>query len=498
MAKVVLIDLGDFSHNEIEINLGNPLMPVSVPLVAALAGNISGNNFVVISKGILGGKNGVGLSDAIISAVSPQSGGLIESKIQGKLANALNSIGVDAIAVTGSSKSLTGVEITDRGFLEFDFPKAKKLKGLSVWETIDKVQQENTLTTLTISKFGEKQVLSASVVCDYGFATSQGGLGAVFGRMNLKYLSISGTTDSSVNPGVKQVTDKYIAGLESNPLTKSEHDAPGFGVWANSSLVGYMAGKNFGQDLPQVVDDFDPSAFLPYLKDDGVNSCPGCPQQCLKSYLVEDGPVDGGRQHQLSITAFLSQYGESDIEKLIEFNSYCNEVGVEHIYIAALLAQDKVNSRKTVKKLVNKVASKRLTSGFNQIKGMAIPPWDGRGNQGLFLAMALNPSGPRYDVIEHDIDFDPDWAWRRHVEFGKEFGIPEGGLPLGTLDKRREKSIGDLWLLWSALDALGVCIYAAPPTRELQSTDIINLVKSISGIQTNMEKLFELGLARLA
>ena len=89
MAKVVLIDLGDFSHDEIEINLKNPLMPIAVPLTAALAGRFSGNNFVVISKGILGGKNGVGLSDAIISAVSPQSGGLIESKIQGKLANAL-------------------------------------------------------------------------------------------------------------------------------------------------------------------------------------------------------------------------------------------------------------------------------------------------------------------------------------------------------------------------------------------------------------------------
>lgn len=498
MAKVVLIDLSDFSHNEIEINLSNPLMPVSVPLVAALAGNISGNNFIVISKGILGGKNGVGLSDAMISAVSPQSGGLIESKIQGKLANALNSIGVDAIAITGSSKSLTGVEITDRGFLEFNFPKAKKLKGLSVWETIDKVQRENTLTTLTISKFGEKQVLSSSVVCDYGFATSQGGLGAVFGRMNLKYLSISGTTDSSVNPGVKQVTDKYISGLESNPLTKSEHDAPGFGVWANSSLVGYMAGNNFGQDLPQVVENFNPSAFVPYLKDDGANSCPGCPQQCLKSYLVQDGPVDGGRQHQLSVTALLSQYGEGDVEKLIEFNSYCHEIGVEHTYIAALLAQEKINSMKSVKKMVNKVAAKRLKSGFNQIKGMAIPPWDGRGNQGLFLAMALNPSGPRYDVIEHDIDFDPGWAWSRHVEFGKEFGIPEGGLPLGTLDKRREKSIGDLWLLWSALDALGVCIYAAPPTRELQSSDIFDLIKSITGVQTNLDKLFELGLARLA
>ena len=129
MAKVVLIDLGDFSHNEIEINLGNPLMPIATPLLAALTGKISGENFVVISRGVLGGKNGVGLSDAIISAISPQSGGLIESKIQGRLANALDSIGVDAIALTNRAKSLTGIELTDRGFLEFNFPNAKKLKG---------------------------------------------------------------------------------------------------------------------------------------------------------------------------------------------------------------------------------------------------------------------------------------------------------------------------------------------------------------------------------
>ena len=497
MAKVVFIDLSDFSHNEIEINLGNPLMPIATPLLAALTGQVSGENFVVISKGVLGGKNGVGLSDAIISAISPQSGGLIESKIQGRLANALDSIGVDAIALTNKAKSLTGIELTDRGFLEFNFPKAKKLKGYSVWKTINKIKNENTLTSLAISEFGEKQSLGASVVSDYGFATSQGGIGAVFGRMNIKYLTIAGVAQRSVNPGVKKVTDKYIAGLESNPLTKSEHDAPGFGIWANKSLTGYMAGKNFGRDLPKVVDNFDPKSFLPYLKDDGASSCPGCPQQCLKSYLVKDGPLDGGRQHQLSITALLSQYGEDDVEKLIEFNSYCHEVGVEHIYMAALLMQEKIKSKRSIAKMVNKVAAKKLKSGFNQIKGMAIPPWDGRGNQGLFLAMALNPSGPRYDVIEHDIDFDPDWVWSRHVEFGMEYGIPKGGLPLGTLDRRREKSIIDLWLLWSALDALGICIYAAPPTRELQSADILALVKAITGAEINMDELFKLGMARL-
>ena len=497
MAKVILIDLSDFSHNEIEINLENPLLPIATPLLAALTGQVSGNNFVVISKGVLGGKNGVGLSDAIISAISPQSGGLIESKIQGRLANALASIGVDAIALTNKAKSLTGIELTDRGFLEFDFPRAKELKGFSVWKTLDKIKKENTLTSLAISKFGEKQALGASVVSDYGFATSQGGVGAVFGRMNIKYLTIAGVAQQSVTPGVKQVTDKYIAGLDSNPLTKSEHDAPGFGIWANKSLVGYMAGKNFGRDLPKVVENFEPKSFLPYLKDDGASSCPGCPQQCLKSYLVNDGPIDGGRQHQLSITALLSQYGENDVEKLIEFNSYCHEVGVEHIYMAALLIQEQIKSKKSIAKMVNKVAKKKLKSGFNQIKGMAIPPWDGRGNQGLFLAMALNPSGPRYDVIEHDIDFDPDWVWSRHAEFGAEYGIPKGGLPLGTLDKRREESIVDLWLLWSALDSLGICIYAAPPTRELQSADILALVKAVTGAEISMDELFELGLVRL-
>ena len=497
MAKVVLIDLYDFSHNEIEINLENPLMPIATPLLAVLAGQVSDNNFVVISKGVLGGKNGVGLSDAIISAISPQSGGLIESKIQGRLANALDSIGVDAIALTNKAKSLTGIEITDRGFLEFNFPRAKELKGSSVWKTLNKIKNQDTLASLAISEFGEKQSLGASVVSDYGFATSQGGVGAVFGRMNIKYLTIAGVTQRSVTPGVKQVTDKYIAGLESNPLTKSEHDAPGFGIWASKSLVGYMAGKNFGKDLPKVVDDFEPKSFLPYLKDDGAGSCPGCPQQCLKSYLVNDGPIDGGRQHQLSVTALLSQYGEGNVEKLIEFNSYCHEVGVEHIYMVALLMQEEIKSKKSIAKMVNKVAAKKLKSGFNQIKGMAIPPWDGRGNQGLFLAMALNPSGPRYDVIEHDIDFDPDWVWSRHVEFGMEYGIPKGGLPLGTLDKRREESIINLWLLWSALDALGICIYAAPPTRELTSTDILALVKAVSGKDLSMDKLLELGLIRL-
>ena len=50
MAKVVLINLRDFSHNEIDINLENSLIPIATPLLAALVGKIKNNNFVIISK----------------------------------------------------------------------------------------------------------------------------------------------------------------------------------------------------------------------------------------------------------------------------------------------------------------------------------------------------------------------------------------------------------------------------------------------------------------
>lgn len=498
MAKVVLIDLKNYSNSEIEIELINPLIPVSLPLQSILAKKIKNQNFIIVSKGILGGRNGVGLSDALITGISPQSGGLIEAKIQGALANTLHSLKIDALAFVNKSKELVGVEIIRGQFLEFNFLDARRLAGKSVWRTTEIVRAPKTLSVLAISGYGEKQVPAASIVSDNGFASSQGGVGAIFGRMNLKYVNLIGDKDTSISPSISKVTEEYIKGLPNNPLTKSELEPPGFGLWANKSLVGYMAGNNFGQNLPVIVEKFNPNSFLPYLKNDGVNTCPGCPQNCLKSYLVSDGPIDGGRQHQLSITAFLSQYGEGKTEQLIEFNSFCHEFGLEHIYIVALLIQEKIKPLKSIKKMVEQVAAKRLKKQTHSIKGMAIPPWDARGNQGLFLAMALNPSGPRYDVIEHDIDFDPNWAWQRHVEYGYEFGIPTGGLSLGTLNKDREKSIGDLWLLWSALDALGVCIYAAPPTRELRSSDILNLVRAETKSEFDLKSLFNLGLVRLA
>jgi len=68
---------------------------------------------------------------------------------------------------------------------------------------------------------------------------------------------------------------------------------------------------------------------------------------------------------------------------------------------------------------------------------------------------------------------------------------------MGTLDARRHESLEQLWLCWSALDALGICEYAAPPTRELTVEGICSLVSDHTGAPFIRGDLFWLGKVRL-
>lgn len=70
-----------------------------------------------------------------------------------------------------------------------------------------------------------------------------------------------------------------------------------------------------------------------------------------------------------------------------------------------------------------------------RIKGMVIPPFD-----------------PRYDVLEHDIDFAFGQPWMQREGLVEQFGIPRDGIPLGTLDASRHRFLKLLWLARSGLD----------------------------------------------
>ena len=506
--KILYVDIEKRKFHLREVQSEKILVPVSIPLTSYIfdqSNPESGPNldFIVIGIGLLGGRSGVGLSVATISGISPQSNGLIEAKVEGKLAASLRSLDLDAIAVVGTFAELSGLHITKKsGVIDVQFKNANASTGKSVWETTKAVSSAENDTILAIGPSGENQSKFASVVSDYGFPTQSGGVGAIFGRLGIKYIHISPQDFVPPTFIVKQISAEYLDGIKAgNQLSQIHYDPPGFGMWGEGEpLVGYHAVDNFAPTLKSMPAHIDGEEYRKYLKIPEDGSCPGCPQNCLKDYRVDENkvPRNGGRLHQLAVTVFFNQWGERNQTRALEFNAYCHEIGVEHLYVSALMVQEVPDSSLPIPDLVNSVLDAELDSSAHTIKKMPIPPFDPRGSKGLGVAMSLNPTGPRYDVIEHDIDFDPQLSWERHSIFGEEFGLPEGGLPLATMDERRLPSISQIWQLWSAMDALGVCIYASPPTRDLRLSHVMAMVKSITNIEVDREEIFLAGKLRLA
>lgn len=484
--RVLWVRMATRATSILHLDIDDPHIPFVSALVNVMTR--SPGPVLIFGVGPLGGHRGAGLAEAVIAGTSPHSGGVTEARIQGRLASGLRSAGLDAVIVTQPSSERCTVRISENGDCAFE----SAIDSSSTWDVTDACRR--TDVAAVVAAIGHRSP-HASIVVDKGSATAIGGLGVTMADLGLQALVLPWTPPSS-DQVIDAITSRYARDIASNPLTASEHDAPGFGVWLSSDLAGYVAGGDFEQRLPSVVEEFRAESMLPLLEDRGTDVCPGCPQRCLKSYGA--GGVEGGRLHQQSLAAFVAGFGDIDPVRASEFNAACHEWGLEHLSIAAVLRHVGWHTDRPVREQIRAIADHPLPEDAKTVKGMPLSPWDPRGSHGLAVGFALSPTGPHYDILEHDIDFDPAWAWERHVAYGEEFGVPAGGLPVGTLTEERFPSLIQLMTMWSGLTALGVCIYAGPPTRELRLADVLAMVASVTGVSMTREELLELGRVRLA
>ena len=475
------------------------------PLHLGLAHYLLGHRsepFVIISRGLLAGRPVVGAQVASVTAVSPQSGGIAEAEIEGPIADALFRLGLDAIVVTGVAQETLGLDISGPSDqLRVKWELSRAAKDATVWSADARVRSSPGDVVLTTGRLGMAGHQAASIVANNGFPTTQGGLGAVLGHHNLKYIWCHGLDHpAEMTERERSITEDYEAAIEANPLTKSEKDLPGFAFWPTEKLVGYVGSDGFSGAAGPGLSLFSAQSFSDFATDDGALACPHCPQACLKSFATDAGaPLDGGRAHQLGVSARASQSNETDAAALIAFNARCHELGVEHLSADEALRLYQPDTTDDPAAVLEK-ALETFPDGVGsamRVKGMALPPFDPRANQGLAVGLALNPTGPRYDVLEHDIDFEAGQPWLTRDGLEADFGVIPEGLPMGTLDHRRHQSIVSLWQTWSALDALGICEYAAPPARELTISGICSLVTDATGESFDSSDLVALGTLRL-
>ena len=130
------------------------------------------------------------------------------------------------------------------------------------------------------------------------------------------------------------------------------------------------------------------------------------------------------------------------------------------------------------------------------VKGQEMVSFEPRAQTNLALGYAVAPVGPRYDICEHDWDYDVEAGWGHTLQMSLTLGILER-VPMDYLGPDKVRNFKALSTLWSGCDALGICLYASAPTRLLSVRMMGDLLAAITGWETSSAEIMRWGERRM-
>ncbi|GAA4613046.1 aldehyde ferredoxin oxidoreductase family protein [Actinoallomurus liliacearum] len=429
---------------------------------------------VALVAGPVAGVAGPGLARITAIGLSPLSGGIADTRAEGPFAAGLRRAGLTGIVLHGRAPEPVTALVQDG---TVTLVPAGDLWGMETGAATDALTRRHgaDAAVAVIGPAGEHGVRYATVVTCRDHPLPRHGFGALLGGKRVKAVVCVGRSEPYVaDPdALTRITAAYADAVPKNTLAAWQRGTPGFAVWRGEP--GYANVANFtGTRTPGGV---DPTA-APALE--RVAACPGCPTDCVKVYA-------GAAVHQESLAALGPGAGGPDPWAL---NARCLQLGLDPVSLAGTLAAAGIPSDAipdTVERLAYRRDDTGLGDGAARLratadapmvgKGVELPPFDPRVQPNLGLGFAVAPVGPRYDIVEHDLDFDAERGMPACFPEARRVGV-EVPRPLGRLDPA---GTAVLMRLWSGLDALGVCLFAATPTRPLTLGDVEDLVEAVTG-----------------
>ena len=496
---------------------------------------------LVFTSSVVAGNRAPGLARFAVVGKSPLTGGIGEACADGPWGVALKESGYDAILVTGRSARPVYILVEDGA------PRvmpADDLWGGDTGRTTDVLaERHDGCHVAAIGPAGEKLVRFASIVSDRTFPADRGGLGAAMGSKNLKAVVLCGGSPPRIaDPAATAaIAGRYAVAQLENPVGRSQKEPPGFGTWiadgfTDGSTDGYYAVENFRTSKSLAVAGYDGMIFRQELYE-SEGCCPGCPNDCVKRFGIPASGLDprAGGLHQEAGAVVGPNLGTHDVRTILRVNTLCHLYGLDVTSLGMSLAfliecverglvdaerldglDVRFGSDEGVLELVERVASRRgvgdflaegvrrmadaigpASGGFApQVKGLEIPPFDPRCMTNLGVAYATAPVGPKFDLLEHDWDFDdvaPVWP---HV-LGNAWTLGVRPMPMARFAPGKVRNLRAAANLWSAFNALGLCLYAAPPTRTYTLADVVQLISAITGWETSSYELMRWGERRI-
>ncbi|MDY0393659.1 aldehyde ferredoxin oxidoreductase C-terminal domain-containing protein [Virgibacillus halophilus] len=319
--------------------------------------------------------------------------------------------------------------------------------------------------------------------------------------------------------------------MRSNELAMWQHNAPGFGVWIHThGIDASLCVNNYQTSKFPSTNKYDTKNFMKYYR--GEANIPGCPMNIIKKFSVSEENEDIGGIHQEAAGALGPNLGITDITKIIKANVLCNKYGLdpnslgytisfiqecaakgiynnaeninldfndnldllsliemisERTGVGDLLAE---GSARAAKEIGNSSSKYALT-----VKNNEMVPFEPRSQTNLALGYATSPTGPRYDICEHDWDYDVNYGWEHTLDYSRTVGILER-IPMEYVGRKKVRNYKALNTIWSAADGLSISLFSTAPTRVYSLEDMAKLIRIVTGWETSSYEVMRIGELR--
>jgi aldehyde:ferredoxin oxidoreductase len=295
-------------------------------------------NKLFISTGLFSGMLIPGGGKCDWTTKSPLTGGYADASMGGHFTAEMKYAGLDTIILEGISPKPVYLFIDDD---KIELRAAADLWGKGTFE-VEKGFKEKfgeAYQVAVIGPGGENGVAFACVNHDYGRQAGRGGVGMVMGSKKVKAIVLHGTKSVPVAD-----VEKYRnAGMA---IFKACKDSDGIKEWTRYGTtivtswcdeVGALPTRNFAAG------SFENGKTLygPVMREKIVitdKGCFGCPCPCGKySHVKKYGTYVEGPEYE-TIGLLGANVGVSDIEDVAQANLLCDDLGIDTISAAGVIA----------------------------------------------------------------------------------------------------------------------------------------------------------------
>jgi aldehyde:ferredoxin oxidoreductase len=378
---------------------------------------------LIFATGPLCGTKAPASARVSVVSRSPLTGTVFSSSLGGVFALRLKGAGLDALHITGESRS--PVVLTISGGNAALIP-ADILWGKDVTETVLSLAERGSVAA--IGPAGENGVLFAGIMTGEGNSTARGGLGAVMGRKRLKAVVVAGDAVTSVaDEGRLDLARQDVMRLfRASPVLFGELGIAEYGTAALVDLIRQRRmtpTRNFSETFFAGSSEYSGPAIRREFE--AVNDgCFGCPIRCGKSTPAGDHlPAYDTLSH------FGALNGIKSLPDILRASRRCYELGLDTVSAAATLSawgewRGCFAKGEEMPGLLEDIALARgegdlLARGSARamevlgaphlsmsVKSLELPAYDPRGAYGLALAYCTsNRGGCHMDAfpISHEI-----------------------------------------------------------------------------------------------